>query len=106
LCLGLFEAKRYLPVAISSFGELQRFFTENRMTKDQLSTSNDGRIRAVQYVRMSTEYQQYSIDNQAEAIGSYALQHRLEIVRTYADAGKSGLKAENRPALKQLIEDV
>jgi DNA invertase Pin-like site-specific DNA recombinase len=30
----------------------------------------------------------------------------IEIVRTYADAGKSGLSVEGRDALKQLIADV
>jgi DNA invertase Pin-like site-specific DNA recombinase len=30
----------------------------------------------------------------------------LEIVRTYADAGKSGIKIDGRDALKQLIDDV
>ena len=55
---------------------------------------------------MSTEHQQYSIDNQAEAIASYALEHHMEIVRTYVDAGKSGLTIESRPGLRQLIEDV
>jgi len=63
-------------------------------------------IRAAQYVRMSTEYQQYSIDNQAEGIATNALTHQMEIVQTYFDACKSGLTIENRPGLKKLIEDV
>jgi DNA invertase Pin-like site-specific DNA recombinase len=63
-------------------------------------------IRAAQYVRMSTDHQQYSIDNQSAAIDLYARQHHMQIVKTYADSGKSGLTAENRPGLKQLINDV
>jgi DNA invertase Pin-like site-specific DNA recombinase len=55
---------------------------------------------------MSTEHQQYSIDNQSEAISSYARTHRMEVVKTYSDAGKSGLTIENRPGLRQMIEDV
>jgi DNA invertase Pin-like site-specific DNA recombinase len=55
---------------------------------------------------MSTEQQQYSIDNQSETISSYAREHRMEIVASYADAGKSGLTVENRPGLKQMIADV
>ena len=39
--------------------------------------------RAAQYVRMSTEYQQYSIENQAVVIAAYAQLHNLSIVRTY-----------------------
>jgi hypothetical protein len=46
---------------------------------------------------MSTEHLQYSIYNQSAAIGLYARQHHIEMVKTYADAGKSGLSAENRP---------
>ena len=55
---------------------------------------------------MSTEHQQYSTENQAEAIRSYADRNGFSIVRTYSDAGKSGLRLEGRPGLKQLIEDV
>lgn len=55
---------------------------------------------------MSTEHQQYSIDNQSDAISAYAKSHNMEIVRTYADAGKSGLTIENRPGLRQMIADV
>jgi DNA invertase Pin-like site-specific DNA recombinase len=63
-------------------------------------------IRAVQYVRMSTEHQQYSIDNQCEVIREYAARRGFEIVRTYADGAKSGLKIENRDSLQQLLADV
>jgi DNA invertase Pin-like site-specific DNA recombinase len=62
--------------------------------------------RAAQYVRMSTEHQKYSTENQAEAIARYAARKGMEIVRTYADAGKSGLKLEGRAALQQLLSDV
>jgi DNA invertase Pin-like site-specific DNA recombinase len=55
---------------------------------------------------MSTEHQKYSTENQAEAIRQYAARRGLEIVRTYADEGKSGLRLDGRDALKQLIEDV
>ena len=46
-------------------------------------------VRAAQYVRMSTDHQRYSTENQAEAIQAYADAHGMEIVRTYADEGKS-----------------
>ena len=62
--------------------------------------------RVAQYLRMSTDQQQYSIDNQAQAIQAYARAHQMEIVKTYTDAGKSGLTIGNRLGLKQLIEDV
>lgn len=62
--------------------------------------------RAAQYVRMSTEHQRYSTENQSDAIKQYAERRGLEVVRTYADEGKSGLRLDGRDALKQLIEDV
>ena len=55
---------------------------------------------------MSTDHQKYSTENQADAIRAYAAQRGVEIVRTYADSGKSGLSLDGRDALKQLIEDV
>lgn len=61
---------------------------------------------AAQYVRMSTEHQKYSTENQADAILHYAQSRGLEIVRTYADEGKSGLSLDGRDALKRLIDDV
>lgn len=63
-------------------------------------------VRAAQYVRMSTEHQKYSTENQSEAIRDYAARRGIEIVRTYADEGKSGLSLDGRNALKRLIEDV
>jgi DNA invertase Pin-like site-specific DNA recombinase len=60
-------------------------------------------IRAAQYVRMSTEHQQYSTENQADVIREYAAKRGMEIVRTFADAGKSGLRLDGRDALKELI---
>jgi DNA invertase Pin-like site-specific DNA recombinase len=63
-------------------------------------------IRAAQYVRMSTEHQKYSTENQAEIIARYAEARGMEIVKTYADAGKSGLRLEGRVALQQLLADV
>jgi DNA invertase Pin-like site-specific DNA recombinase len=55
---------------------------------------------------MSTEHQQYSTENQSEIIRQYADRRGMIIVRTYTDAGKSGLRIDGRDALKQLINDV
>ena len=63
-------------------------------------------VRAAEYVRMSTEHQKYSTDNQAEAIRRYAERRGYEIVQTYADEGKSGLNLGGRPALQRLLDDV
>jgi DNA invertase Pin-like site-specific DNA recombinase len=63
-------------------------------------------VRAAQYVRMSTEHQKYSTENQAEIIAQYAARRGFDIVRTYEDAGKSGLRLDGRLALQTLIADV
>lgn len=63
-------------------------------------------IRAAQYVRMSTEHQQYSTDNQAVAIARYAEQRGYQVVKTYADEGKSGLNIGGRAALQLLLNDI
>jgi len=75
---------------------------------EHLSDSSDLSpvLRAAQYVRMSTEHQQYSTKNQSDIIREYAGRRNIEIVRTYADEGKSGLRIDGRQALQQLIADV
>ncbi len=55
---------------------------------------------------MSTEHQKYSTDNQSAAIRRYAEQRGYDIVKTYADEGKSGLNIGGRQALQQLLDDV
>ncbi|MCE8532272.1 recombinase family protein [Ruegeria pomeroyi] len=55
---------------------------------------------------MSTEHQRYSTENQSDAIAHYAEQRGIEIVRTYSDEGKSGLRIQGRDGLKQLIDDI
>ena len=62
--------------------------------------------RAAQYVRMSTDHQRYSTQNQAAAIAVYAAQRDLVIVRDYADEGRSGLRIHRRDGLIELIDDV
>jgi DNA invertase Pin-like site-specific DNA recombinase len=63
-------------------------------------------LRAAQYVRMSTDFQRYSIQNQAATIAAYALQKQFTIVRTYIDEGRSGLRIKGRAGLIELIDDV
>jgi len=55
---------------------------------------------------MSTDHQKYSTENQAEAIRRYAAARAIDIVKTYADEGKSGLSIDGRDALKHLLNDV
>ena len=63
-------------------------------------------IPAAQYLRMSTEHQQYSVENQSTAIQKYAESHSFEVVRTYSDTAKSGLVLRRRTGLQQLLKDV
>ena len=69
-------------------------------------TEQPSLVRAAEYVRMSTEHQQYSTENQADKIREYANRRGIHIVRTYADEGRSGLNIGGRPALQRLIGDV
>lgn len=69
------------------------------MAADQL-------IPAAQYLRMSTERQQYSLQNQAAAIQRCAEFNGFEVVRTYADSARSGVVLKRRQGLQQLLKDV
>ena len=55
---------------------------------------------------MSTDHQKYSTENQADAIRHYAASRGIEIVRTYADDGKSGLSIDGRASLQRLIAEL
>ncbi len=61
---------------------------------------------AAAYVRMSTEHQQYSTENQLDRIKEYAARRNMEIVRVFEDAGKSGLSVRGRESLRQMIAEV
>jgi DNA invertase Pin-like site-specific DNA recombinase len=61
--------------------------------------------RAALYVRMSTDKQEHSAENQIQVLTQYANRGKYEIVRTYADEGISGTNAEKRPAFMRMIDD-
>ena len=63
-------------------------------------------IPAAQYLRMSTEHQQYSFPNQMQRIQEYAQRQNFTVTRTYEDPAKSGLRLKNRPGLRELLRDV
>lgn len=63
-------------------------------------------IRAAEYVRMSTDQQQFSIAYQQAAIRLYAAQRGMTVIKTYADEGRSGLTLKERPAMMQLLADI
>ncbi|MDB5459323.1 MAG: recombinase family protein [Caulobacteraceae bacterium] len=78
--------------------------TQQRLGEDKPRPSAP--LRVAQYVRMSTDLQQYSIDNQTVAIKRYVDQRGMVLVRSYADPGKSGLDLQGRPGLRGLLNDV
>jgi DNA invertase Pin-like site-specific DNA recombinase len=63
-------------------------------------------LAAAQYIRMSTDHQQYSTQNQITTIERFAAAHEMRVVRSFIDAGKSGLNLAGRDALVELIETV
>src|SRR5216684_1414309 len=63
-------------------------------------------VPAAQYLRMSTEHQEYSIENQKIAIREYAKNHGFMVGKTYADAGRSGVVLKYRVNLSKLLKDV
>lgn len=87
-------------------------FVRRREAMDKVSAARNtpqvrrAVVRAAQYLRMSTERQTYSIENQRDAIREYAALMGYDIVATYEDAGRSGLNIEGRPALRRLLADV
>ena len=76
------------------------------VVQDRNRDENNRVVQAAEYVRMSTDHQKYSTENQSDAIRRYAAARGIQIVRTYTDAGRSGLKIDGRDALKKLIDDV
>src|SRR5713101_2066585 len=65
-----------------------------------------GPILAAEYIRMSTEHQQYSTENQHAAIQRFADAQGISIVRSFVDAGKSGVGIQVRDALQDLLRTV
>jgi DNA invertase Pin-like site-specific DNA recombinase len=63
-------------------------------------------IPAAQYLRMSTDHQRYSFNNQSAAIEAYATRAGFVVTQTYSDAGKSGLMLKKCERLRQLLNDV
>jgi hypothetical protein len=57
--------------------------------------------RAAEYIHMSTEHQQYSIENQQAAIQRFADARSIRIVRSFIDAAKSGVGIQGRDALQE-----
>lgn len=55
---------------------------------------------------MSTDYQKYSVENQKSTILRYARDHGFKVIKTYLDAGRSGVILKHREGLQALLTDV
>ena len=77
-------------------------------TKGFGDTTNrsDSASPAAAYVRMSTDHQKYSTENQLDTIRRYADQRGFEITRVFEDSGRSGLRIYGRDGLQDLIREV
>lgn len=62
--------------------------------------------RAAQYLRVSSDQQRYSLAGQSAQVAAYAERHGFQIVRTYQDAGVSGVTTVGRKGLRALLADV
>jgi DNA invertase Pin-like site-specific DNA recombinase len=63
-------------------------------------------IPVAEYLRMSSEHQQYSMENQEARLRDYAAKNRLNIIKRYMDPGKSGVVLKHRHGLIELLNDV
>jgi len=81
-------------------------FDKSRQPWEEAHRNPGTPILAAEYLRMSTEQQQYSLRNQKETIQCYAQKYGFEVVRTYVDSGRSGITIKNRPELTRLLRDV
>ncbi|MBC7853648.1 MAG: recombinase family protein [Pirellulaceae bacterium] len=62
-------------------------------------------VPVVLYLRMSSDKQECSIDDQRKALTDYCAKHGYRIVREYIDEGISGWKGKERLGFQRLIAD-
>ena len=71
------------------------------------NSKSDGqpRLRAVAYYRHSAEIgQENSVEIQQDNVRAFAVKHDIDIIHEFADRGKSGLNAQDRPAFNEMME--
>lgn len=76
------------------------------MRVENVENSTQARRKAAIYIRMSTDNQKYSPENQRAAMQVYADRHLIDIVKEYTDGGRSGLNFSGRKDLQAMISDV
>jgi len=74
-------------------------------TKTSGQEESPPKLRAVAYYRHSAEIgQENSVEIQQDNVRTFAAKHDLDIIKEFADRGKSGLNAEGRPAFNEMME--
>ena len=64
------------------------------------------RVRAVAYYRHSAQHrEENSIPIQQDQVREWAHKNGVEIIHEFADAGKSGLTSEGRPAFTEMMDE-
>jgi DNA invertase Pin-like site-specific DNA recombinase len=76
---------------------------------DWLNVGNKGdagKYKAVAYYRHSAQdRQENSVEIQQDQVRQFAREHDVEIIREFADRGKSGLSTEGRDGFNEMIRD-
>ncbi|VGO19155.1 recombinase family protein [Pontiella sulfatireligans] len=73
---------------------------------DWFNTSKASKWRAVAYYRHSAQdRQENSVEIQQDQVRQFASEHEIEIIREFADRGKSGLSTEGRDGFNEMISD-
>lgn len=73
---------------------------------DWFNTSEAGKYRAVAYYRHSAQdRQENSVEIQQDQVRQFAQEHDIEIIREFADRGKSGLSTEGRDGFNEMLCD-
>ncbi|TVQ01078.1 MAG: recombinase family protein [Planctomycetaceae bacterium] len=63
-------------------------------------------VRAIAYYRHSAQdRQENSIPIQPDQVREWAAKNNVHIIHEFADAGKSGLNAEGRPAFTEMMDN-
>ena len=84
---------------------IRRCVLKSRSGRGLRTEEGDEQLAAA-YVRMSTDHQKYSTENQLEVIRRYAEQRAFRIVETFEDSGRSGLKVDGREGIQRLMREV
>lgn len=73
---------------------------------DWFNSGNTGKYRAVAYYRHSAQdRQENSVEIQQDQVRQFARENEIEIIREFADRGKSGLSTEGRDGFNEMIRD-